>query len=127
MVYLSDKDKKKISLQIKKNIQKELKVKNKINTRKMFDIWSSIALEWELNFENINFVEMNKPWGFNYSKIRRYFYNKFIKDFRGGNNEKTSEKKLFDLLDEAKNKSIQDTKIERKFPFKQRIFPDEMN
>jgi hypothetical protein len=127
MVYLSDKDKKKISLQIKKNIQKELKVKNKINTRKMFDIWSSIALEWELNFENINFVEMNKPWGFNYSKIRRYFYNKFIKDFRGGNNGKTFKKKLFDLLDEAKNKSIQDTKIERKFPFKQRIFPDEMN
>ena len=102
-----------------KNIKK-IKVKKKINTRKMFDIWSSIALEWEIIFENINFVEMNKPWVSIIPKLQD-IYNKFIKDFRGGNNWKTFEKKLFDLLDEAKNKSIQDTKIERKFPFKQSI------
>ena len=127
MRYLSDKDKKKISVKLKKTIQEKLKVNKKINTRKMFDIWSSIALEWEINFENMNFVEMNKPWGYNYSRIRTHLYNKFIEDFRGGLNWKTFEKKLFKLLDEAKIKSIQGTNIERKIPFKQKVFPDEMN
>ena len=70
-------------------------ISKKINTRKMFDIWSSIALEWEINFENMNYVEMNKPWGYNYSRIRTHLYNKFIEEFRGGLNWKTFEKKLF--------------------------------
>ena len=127
MRYLSDKDKKKISVKLKKTIQEKLKVNKKINTRKMFDIWSSIALEWEINFENMNYVEMNKPWGYNYSRIRTHLYNKFIEEFRGGLNWKTFEKKLFKLLDEAKIKSIQGTNKERKIPFKQKVFPDEMN
>ena len=77
-MFLTDNDRKKISIKTKKIIEETLKKSKKVNNKKLFDIWSSIALQSEIDYENVNFIELNKPWGFNYSKITAYFYNKFI-------------------------------------------------
>jgi len=126
-MFLTDSDRKKLSIKTKKKIEETLKKNQKINTKKLFDIWSSIALETAINFEGTNFVEMNKPWGYNYSRITTYLYNNFIKDYRGNLEWKIFEKKIFDLLNLAKNNSIQSTGKDRKYKIKQKVFPDEMN
>ena len=81
-MFLTDNDRKKISIKTKKIIEETLKKNKKVNNKKLFDIWSSIALQSEIDYENVNFIELNKPWGFNYSKITAYFYNKFITNFK---------------------------------------------
>ena len=126
-MFLTDNDRKKLSIKTKKIIEETLKKNKKVNNKNLFDIWSSIALETEINFEGTNFVEMNKPWGYNYSRIRAYLYNNFIKEYRGNFEWKNFEKKIFDLLNLSKKNSIQSTGKERKHKIKQKVFPDEMN
>ena len=122
-MFLTDNDRKKISIKTKKIIEETLKKNKKVNNKKLFDIWSSIALQSEIDYENVNFIELNKPWGFNYSKITAYFYNKFITNF----NDRNFEKKIYDLLNQSKTKTPQLKKGDRKIPFEQTVFKDEMN
>ena len=121
-MFLTDSDRKKLSIKSKKKIEETLKKNKKVNTKKLFDIWSPIALETEHEFEMMYYIERAKPWGYNGAKISTYLYNKFIEDNHGD-----FEKKVFDLLNLAKNKSPQSTGKDKKYPFKQKVFPDEMN
>tara|TARA_B100001115_G_C15793404_1_gene391485 strand:- start:51 stop:1223 length:1173 start_codon:yes stop_codon:yes gene_type:complete len=122
MRFLSEKDRKNISKLTKKKIEETIKKKRKINVNKLFDVWSSIAIEVESSFFGEYYRERSKPWGYNGLRNTLYLYNKFIKD-----NLKNIEKSIFDLLNLSKNKSPQSTGKERKIPIKQKVFPDEMN
>lgn len=122
MRFLSEKDRKNISKLTKKKIEATIKKKRKINVDKLFDVWTSIAIEVENNFFGEYYSERAKPWGYNGLRNTLYLYNKFIKD-----NLRNIEKSIFDLLNLSKNKSPQPTGKERKIPIKQKVFPDEMN
>ena len=122
MKYLFEGDRKKISKTIKKKIEISLSKKRKVDTTKLFDIWSTIATQVEEEFEGMYYTERAKPWGYNRAKIETFLYNNFIKE-----NHSPYKKTIFKLLNLSKNKSIQSTGKDRKYPFKQEVFPDEIN
>ena len=122
MKYLFEEDRKKLSKKSKKIIEEAIKKNRKVKTTKYFDIWSSIAIEAQRHFWRMYYSERSAPWGYNNVRNTLYLYNKFIKD-----NLKNADQNLFNLLNLSKNKSLQSTGKERKIPFKQKVFPDEMN
>jgi len=125
MRYILDKDRKKISKEIKQKIEKKLNSKTKNKSRsvvKSFDIRLSIIIEAQQRFESVFYTEINKPWGYNNKRNTFYLFNKFKEDYN-----KNYKKKLFNLLDLSKSNSLKYTGKERKFPFKQEVFPDEIN
>lgn len=125
MKYLSDIDRKKLSKIVKKKVEKKLNSKTQNKSRsvvKSFDIKSSILIEAQQRFESVYYSELNTPWGYNRKKNTFYLFDKFQKD-----HSQNYKKKLFNLLNLSKNNSLRYTNKERKFPFKQEVFPDEMN
>tara|TARA_B100000795_G_C22740546_1_gene415137 strand:- start:62 stop:1249 length:1188 start_codon:yes stop_codon:yes gene_type:complete len=120
--YLFEEDRKKLSKKSKIIIEEAIKKNKKIKITKYFDIWSSIAIEAQRYFWSMYYCERAKPWGYNRVKNSLYLYNKFIED-----NLKNPDQNLYNLLNLSSNKSLKSTGKERKIPFKQKVFPDEMN
>ena len=119
---LTDSDRKKLSIKTKKKIEESIKKKKKVNVRKLFDVWSSIATEFQDKFKSVYYCSRAYNDGYNYATNSIYLYKKFIKD-----NKKKYHQNLFKLLNLSKNNTPQSTGKDRKFPFKQKVFPDEMN
>lgn len=125
MRYLSDIDRKKLSKIVKKKIEKKLNSKTQNKSRsvvKSFDIKSSIIIETQELFVRVLWSEINKPWGYNRKRNTFYLFDNFKESFN-----QNYKKKLFNLLDLSKNNSLRYTDKDRKYPFKQEVFPDEIN
>ena len=124
MRYILDIDRKKLSKKVKKKIEKKLnsKTQNKSGVVKSFDIKSSIIIETQELFVRVLWSELNKPWGYNRKRNTFYLFDNFKENFN-----QNYKKNLYNLLNLSKNNSLRYTDKDRKFPFKQEVFPDEIN